>query len=95
MGNPYRKVAPGEPLRIPAAVYNAILDLIARPDGDLRHALAGHSVIARAKNNSQTDLPRFGIAQVSQSLATSKIGDWELTWANVSLLYCYPYNTQP
>ena len=61
-----RRVQPGEPLKIPAAVYNEVLGLIeaARAGGTSGgggHAGAPCAGVIRLLNDSQTDMDRFGV----------------------------------
>jgi hypothetical protein len=71
MADPFRKVRTGDPLRIPAAAYNAFIDAahLARridPDALRDPALPGareHLVLVR--NDSGEDLPRFGILGIA------------------------------
>lgn len=66
MADPLRKVRTGEPLRIPAAAYNAFVDaahLARRVDPDtLRDPSlpAAHEHLVWVRNDSSEDLPRFG-----------------------------------
>ena len=66
-----RKVRPGESLQIPAKAYNAFVDA-ARYVRDLQHSIGGAPLrathgqtIVLVKNASGSDLPRFGVLEIT------------------------------
>lgn len=70
-GDAFKKVNPGQPLRIPAEAWNAMLDVVARSKGD-SIGLGGQgftgadSVLVR--NDSGSDVDRFGVLEVDGPL---------------------------
>ena len=72
MGDPYRQAQPGEPLRIPARVYNHLLALLReRP----AHTDAGQAAAPRAgtvlvKNTSGADREQFDILGIDAPVFT-------------------------
>lgn len=79
-GSPLKKVRSGEPLRIPAAAYNAFIDaahLARRIDADaqvdpLRSGVGEQLVLVR--NESGEDLPRFGVLGINGPIISPATG---------------------
>lgn len=65
MGNPYKKVRPGQPLDIPAEAFNTLLDMAAEWKGRRQNTAVpagrpgGDSMSVRIRNESGLDLGRF------------------------------------
>src|SRR5262245_6470825 len=74
MADPFRKVRTGEPLRIPAAAYNAFIDAahLARsvgPDALRDPSLPTvHEHLVYGRNDSVEDRPRFGILGIASPI---------------------------
>jgi hypothetical protein len=74
MADPFRKVRTGDPLRIPAAAYNAFIDaahLARRIDPDALRApplTAAQEHLVLVRNDSGEDLPRFGILGIARPI---------------------------
>ena len=74
--SPFRKVTPGDKLRVPAAAWNDLMDLLRRSKGeglglgaDIPQAFLQGDVV-RVKNASGSDAPRFGVLGIDGVLFT-------------------------
>ena len=74
--SPFRKVTPGDRLRISADAWNGLMDLLRRTKGeglglgaDLRQAFVQGDVV-RVKNASSSDAPRFGVLGIDGVIFT-------------------------
>ncbi len=72
-GDPFKKVRPGERLKIPAAAYNGFVDAARMARG--LHSAAGvphwrHSGLVTVKNITEDDQPRFAALEINGPLFT-------------------------
>lgn len=69
MTNPFRKVQPGEPLEIPAQAWNRVADaVLAHEAGNPSGSGYAWPESVLVRNDSGTDVDRFGVLEVSEPL---------------------------
>ncbi|MBC7326198.1 MAG: hypothetical protein H5T99_12955, partial [Moorella sp. (in: Bacteria)] len=67
----WRKAQPGDALRIPASLYNALLDLLNSRDNYLAKGPRGTGAgFIAVRNETGLDIPRFGVIGLSGPIIT-------------------------
>jgi hypothetical protein len=76
MGDQFRKVQPGDPLKIPAEAWNALVDL-SRQQKNQRHdqlteseGTSRQTTLAKVRNQTGVDLDRFSIVELGAPIIT-------------------------
>jgi hypothetical protein len=76
MGDQFRKVQPGDPLKIPAEAWNALVDL-SRQQKNQRHdqlaeaeGTSRQTTLAKVRNQTGVDLDRFSIVALGTPIIT-------------------------
>jgi hypothetical protein len=76
MGDQFRKVLPGDPLKIPAEAWNALVDLAQRQKNQKHDQFSNsegtsrQSTLAKVRNQTGTDLNRFSIVALGTPIVT-------------------------
>ena len=76
MGDQFRKVLPGDPLKIPAEAWNALVDL-SQDQKNQRHdqlsqteGTSRQTTLAKVRNQTGADLDRFSIVALGAPIIT-------------------------
>lgn len=83
MANPLQKVRPGDPLKIPAELYNAMIDAVAavremrRTGGNAISGQSSNPFIVHVRNDTGNEVEQFGIIGIGAPIVTKDDNETE------------------